>query len=487
MKVSVVIVNYNGEKYIKQCVDSVLKSAGAKFEVVIVENGSTDGSLKLLKKEYGKSKLVRIVESGENLFFSGGSNLGARKADGDWLVFLNSDTVVEPDWLVELVKQAKKDKKQLLQPKILSAKAKNLIDNAGGRYVWPGFGVGVGRRQIDEGQFDGKRQVDFANGTCLMIKRKFFFEIGGFDEWYRFFYEDVDLNLRAKKMGGKAMAVGESVIHHLGGVSFKQNVADDQVIYYVRRNRLMTVVKNFKGVNRWLRLGGLLVMSMFLPRRWLSLKAAMAVGQRLIKTGFEKLRLAELRQVAGKMSFSWLDLGCGDGELVRLAQEQGIEAVGFDEKQGQSIEKLRLKQRFKVVSLYHVLEHVEDPSLVLRRAKQWLKPDGLLVVEVPLVGNLSERWLGKEYLAYQDKTHRHFFTKEELWDLLDQTGWRVKQQGLTWHQLPLTVVTASFRSGLLKGTIGLLLWLPLKLLSVLRLNEEMIRIYAVRAGKKRAG
>lgn len=479
--VSVIVVNYNGKRYLGECLDSVLKSDYSQLEIVVVENGSTDGSWQYLKRRYGKNQGVRLVRSEKNLFFAGGSNLGAREAKGDWLVFLNSDTVVKPGWLTELVKQAKKNKKQLLQPKILSAKVKNLIDNAGGKYVWPGFGIGVGRRQKDEGQFDGVRPVDFANGTCLMIKRDFFFKLGGFDEWYRFFYEDVDLNLRAKKMGGVAVTAGRSVIYHLGGVSFKQNVAADKVVYYVRRNRLMTVIKNFQGIDRLLRVGGLWLISIFLPRRRVSLRAMMAVGQRLIKTRFEKLRLGELRRVVGKRSFSWLDLGCGDGELVRLAQEQGIEAVGIDRKMGQLIEGFKPgKVKYDVISMYHVLEHVEDPDLVLRRVKRWLKPGGLLVVEVPLVGNLTEKWLGKEYLAYQDKTHRHFFTKEELWQLLDKTGWRVKQQGLTWHQLPLTVIGSSFRLGLLKGVIGLGLWLPLKLLSILGLNEEMIRIYAVR-------
>ncbi len=244
MKVSVVIVNFNCKDYLADCLDSVLKTNYKDFEVIVVDNASTDGSAKDLDKR------VRLIKSRTNLFFTGGCNLGARKAKGEWLVFLNPDTVVEPSWLKELVKEAK-DKKLTLQPKI-KIYGTDKIDCVIGKYLWPGFGVAVGRGKPDK--YQGIIKGDYANGTCLMINKNWFFELGGFDERFRFFYEDVDLQLRARKLGGRAIGVMSSAIEHKGSLSFKQNSTPEKVKYYYRRNRKLTVKKNFKGVDRQIRM-----------------------------------------------------------------------------------------------------------------------------------------------------------------------------------------------------------------------------------------
>jgi GT2 family glycosyltransferase len=122
--------------------------------------------------------------------------------------------------------------------------------------------------------------VDYANGTCLMVDREFFWELGGFDDWFRYFYEDVDFNLRAKKAGAQAWYGYRAVIYHKGSLSFKQNVAAETVVFYMRRNRLVTVMKNFRGLGGGVRLAGLVIMSVFMPRPWISVKAMVAAGKR---------------------------------------------------------------------------------------------------------------------------------------------------------------------------------------------------------------
>ncbi len=222
-KVSVVVVNYNGKKYIEECVESILKTKYPSFEIILVENGSTDGSFEFLRRKYGRNKKIKLVESKENLFFAGGSNLGARKASGGKIVFINSDTRIFGNWLKELVKVAGNNKKRLVQPKIL-VWGKEIIDNVGGNYYWPGFGTGRGSLKKDDG-FLKNTKVDFANGTCFLIDKDWFFELGGFDEGFRYFYEDVDLNLRSNRRGGESFLAHKSKIEHMGGVSFKQNVS----------------------------------------------------------------------------------------------------------------------------------------------------------------------------------------------------------------------------------------------------------------------
>ncbi|MCX6816280.1 MAG: glycosyltransferase family 2 protein [Candidatus Beckwithbacteria bacterium] len=251
MKISVIVVNFNGKNYIADCLDSVLKTDFNDFEIVVVENGSNDGSWQLLNKKYKKIRLVKLIKSSENLFFTGGGNLGAKKAKGEWLVFLNADTVADKNWLKEMVKLVKH--KRLIQPKIKIYQT-NKIDCVWGDYLWPGWGRAHGRGETDKGQYEVNRQADYANGTCLMIEKKFFLELGGFDENFKFFYEDVDLNLRARKQGGQAWYGAKAMIWHKGSLSFKQNVASETVQYYYHRNRKLTVMKNFKGIDRRIRL-----------------------------------------------------------------------------------------------------------------------------------------------------------------------------------------------------------------------------------------
>ncbi|MBU0979032.1 glycosyltransferase family 2 protein [Patescibacteria group bacterium] len=270
MKVSIIIVNFNGQKYIADCVDSVLRSNFKEFEVVVVENGSSDKSWQLLNKQYNNNHQVKLIKSKANLFFTGGSNLGAKNAIGSWLVFLNADTCVEADWLKELWSVAKKNTKLLLQPKILM-QSTDQIDCVIGKYIWPGYGQAVGRGHKDH--YQGLVWGDYANGTCLMINRQWFFKLGGFDERFKHFYEDVDLQLRAKRQGSQAVGVMNAKIWHKGSLSFKQNVASEVIGYYYQRNRFLTVIKNFSGIDRCLRLTVLGLSSLLRPKSILSVRA----------------------------------------------------------------------------------------------------------------------------------------------------------------------------------------------------------------------
>jgi len=301
--VSVIVVNYNGKSYLAECLDSVLDSDYLRFEVVVVDNGSTDGSWQWLKKRYGRNRRAKLIESKQNLFFTGGSNLGARKARGEKLIFLNSDTRVDKNWIKELVLVAGKNKKWLVQPKIL-VYGKQVIDNVGGDYYWPGIGKGRGSGQRDKGQYDQDCQVNFANGTVFLIDRKFFWQLGGFDDEFKLFYEDVDLNLQAIKAGGKAWYAHKSKVEHKGGVSLKENIVSDLVLFYSRRNRLITVYKNFRGLDRVVRLVSLVVMSLVVRRRKMSFKAMSGLGDWLLGKWFGQGRLIELaRMLMVKLQF----------------------------------------------------------------------------------------------------------------------------------------------------------------------------------------
>lgn len=494
MKVSVIIANYNGRSFVSQCIDSVLKSGYPNFEVVVVDNASTDGSHKYLVKKYNKNKKVKIIRSDKQLYFTGGSNLGAKKAQGEKLILLNSDTVIDKNCIKELVAFTKDQPKYLAQPKILFYNQKNTIDNVGGKYNFFGFGSAIGRDTKDQGQHNKNSRVDYANGTCFMIDKKFFEKLGGFDEWFKYFYGDVDLNLRAQKAGGESWYCHRSAVYHKGSLTFKKNVTEEKLIFYIRRNRLRTIIKNFTGWGRFLRLlllftiyGLLLTQDLFSFKRkrmFLTLNSIWAVANLEIKYLIERLRLWELKKFVKQKKFSLLDIGCGQGVLVDLANLQGIKAIGVDADFHfnpkiihSSFKKLKIKQKFDVITMIHFLEHAQNPKKVLAKTKRLLEKSGTLVVEVPLVSNLTEKLLGKDYFAYHDKTHLHFFSKEEIINFLNKAGFRIKRKGFTLFEFPLTVLTSSFKRGFLGVLLGTILFLPLKFLSTLGLNDEIIRFY----------
>jgi len=208
----------------------------------------------------------------------------------------------------------------------------------------------------------------------------------------------------------------------------------------------------------------------------------------MLKHLIDFFRFWELKRVVRKRGFTLLDLGCGEGNFVRLARKMGIKAVGVDQNLSpnfrtrevfikSTIEKLHLNKKFDVIILFHVLEHLVNPKKGLLKAKSFLKKDGVLVIEVPLVDNPTARFLGKDYFAYKDKTHRHFFSKKEIINLVNESGLKIKRKGLTFLEFPLTVLTTSFKKNFLKGLGGLIFFLPLKILSLLGINDQIIRLY----------
>ena len=415
MLISIIVINYDTPKTTQKCVNSILKSKYSNFEIILLDNASTGNNYSYFKKLYSKNKKIKLIQSKTQLYFTGGCNLSAQHAQGQKLIFLNNDTLVDPHWLKPLIGLSQKHSRSLIQPKILRLPHKHLIDNAGGMYHFPGLGFSRGHNKTNSNQYHQVIPIDYASGTCFLIDKKFFYQLGGFDPWYRYFYEDIDLSLRAKKAKGQCWYCPQSTIYHQGGASFKSDIP----LFHLRKNRLYTIIKNFTGLNRLFR---------FLILSFLTLttsKAIFATLNQTIKSIIIKQRLNELKSFLKKPSFSLLDLGCGDGHLVQLANQQNIKALGVDQNSppqpqliSSSIEKLKLNQKFDAITLYHVLEHLQNPRQTLFKLQPWLKTHEILVIEIPLAGQL----------ARQDPTHRHFFTKKQIRTLLCQTNWNIEKQ-----------------------------------------------------------
>jgi len=258
--ITVIILNYNGRDLTTECVASVLHSTYPKYDIVIVDNCSTDDSCNFLKNKYCDYKKITVCKTSENRHFTGGFNFGAYKAKGEKIVLLSNDIVVEPNWLDELMIIARKDKKFLVQPKILQYFNRRRIDNAGGAYSIFGIGKAIGRDEIDNGQYNKQMKLDYASAACFMIDRMFFLQLNGYDESFISHCEDLDLCLRAKKFGAVCFLAWKSRIYHKISSTYKRFTASDKVIYVIRKNRVTTILKNYTGLEKAFRIISILTL-----------------------------------------------------------------------------------------------------------------------------------------------------------------------------------------------------------------------------------
>jgi GT2 family glycosyltransferase len=262
-RVTAVVLNYNGEKIISACVDSLLKSSYKNLDVVIFDNGSTDKSLTLLKKKYGKNNRVTLRHTAQNLHFCGGFNEASKYARGEKILLVSNDVVVDTRCVEELV-NCSRSSKYIVTPKILSGKKRARILAAGNTYTFFGFGFGVGRNKRDLGQYDHDGITDFANATVFLIDRKFFVQLKGYDSWYQSHYEDVDLCNRARKNKGVIWYCHKAVVYHKESYTLKRTERIEETLINIRKNRLMAILKNYNGVALALRVTGLLSVYLFL-------------------------------------------------------------------------------------------------------------------------------------------------------------------------------------------------------------------------------
>lgn len=220
--VSIIILNFNGANYLDRCLFSVFATQYPNFEVIFVDNASTDSSLRIVEKAFGNDRRLRIFRSDKNLGFSGGNNFGFCHAKGDYIVFLNNDTIADPLWLAALVSTMQNDETiGLAGSTILSIDGKKLR-GAGG--LWSDYllflcPIGAGRS--GDFEFIPIFEVSFATGCSMIIKKDFLLEIGLFDAKIPYHYDDTLLSLKTWLAGKRVVSVSNSRIRHIGGATTK--------------------------------------------------------------------------------------------------------------------------------------------------------------------------------------------------------------------------------------------------------------------------
>jgi len=218
MKVAVIVVNWNGRDDTLECLSSVGKVAGTGLSVIVVDNGSTDGSAQAIRERF---PAVTLIETGRNLRFAGGNNTGIRLAleqGADAVILLNNDTVVQPDLADVLTTRLRSDPGiGMVSPKICYYQRPQIIWFAGARIrFWRGTMEHIGIRETDRGQFNVTRESDYATGCCVMVSRTVLEAVGLLDESYFMYAEDTDWSIRARRSGYRVVyEPGTTVLHKI--------------------------------------------------------------------------------------------------------------------------------------------------------------------------------------------------------------------------------------------------------------------------------
>ena len=235
-----IILNWNGAQDTLACLESLTDVSYPHFAILIVDNGSTDDSVKVIQTAFPD---IELVETGENLGFAGGNNVGLRHAlamNADYALLLNNDTVVDPDFIEQLVTVAQEnDRIGVVGPTIYYHSRPNTIWSAGGAIDWRrGWTWMVGLDEQDKGQFGSTpRPVDFVTGCALMISRRALESAGLLDERFFMYYEETEWCVRVARAGFEIRHVPTARIWHK--IAPQAQAVSPFVHYYMTRNRLL--------------------------------------------------------------------------------------------------------------------------------------------------------------------------------------------------------------------------------------------------------
>ena len=237
--VSVIVLNYNAGELLLNCIESIKKSAYKNLEIIVVDNISTDKSQKVCKEKHPD---IKLIQNDENFGYCEGNNIGIREAKGDYIIILNPDTIVESNWIEELISAYNKFGEGLYQPKHLSLNEKTVYMSAGNMLNIFGFGYAREKGNKDENQFNKIEEISYASGTCLFTSSAVLKKVGLFDPFIFLYHDDLDLGWRASQLGIKSYYVPTSLIYHAESYSLKWNA---EKFYWLERNRKYCILTHY--------------------------------------------------------------------------------------------------------------------------------------------------------------------------------------------------------------------------------------------------
>ena len=238
--VSIIILNYNAGKLIEECVDSIYQSNYKNFEIILVDNNSKDESHVKCKEKF---PLINLIANKENLGYCEGNNVGIRVANGKFVIILNPDTIVEPNWINELLRGYERFGDGIYQPKFLTIDNESILQSTGNMIQLFGFGYSRNKGDKDENQSNNIENINYASGTCLFTTKEIFTQLGFFDSFLFAYHDDLDLCWRASMQGIQSYYIPTSIVFHPSeGFSFKWS---NFKFFLLERNRLYCLFTHY--------------------------------------------------------------------------------------------------------------------------------------------------------------------------------------------------------------------------------------------------
>jgi hypothetical protein len=236
--VSIIVVNWNRERLLKDCLCSLSRQSYSNYEIIVVDNGSSDNSVSFIKENFST---VKVIELAENKGFTGGNAAGLNVASGDFIALINNDARAERDWLERLVTPMLAETDVGICASKIVIDDAEVIDSAGNGLVTAGVGfnrgLGMGR-----GHFASSELVFGACGAAALYRRRMLDEVGFFDDRFFLYDEDTDLSFRAQLAGWKCVYVPDAIVYHKGNATAGR--LSDTHVYYHTRNLEFVWIKN---------------------------------------------------------------------------------------------------------------------------------------------------------------------------------------------------------------------------------------------------
>ncbi len=237
-----IVLNYNGRGFVAECVASLLEQDLEDLDVLVVDNGSTDGSAEELEAAFGAR--IRLLRTARNLGWGAGNNVGIRASESRYVILVNNDAVAAPGFARQLVAAAEaRPGVGMVAAKVLDHARRDVIDTVGHLLHRDGLNRGRGRLETDRGQYDGERTALFPSGAAGLYRRAMLDAIGLFEESYFLYGDDAELGLRARLAGWECALAPEAVAFHRYSQSVGAHSA--RKAFFVERNRVWLALELF--------------------------------------------------------------------------------------------------------------------------------------------------------------------------------------------------------------------------------------------------
>ena len=237
--VSVIILNYNAGKLLLDCVESIKKSDYNNLEIIVVDNISSDNSQTICKEKFPD---IKLIQNEKNFGYCEGNNIGITSAKGEFLIILNPDTIVDKNWIKELILGYEKIGEGLFQPKIMSLHEEGIIQSTGNMIQIFGFGFARDKGEKISDKDEEIERIGYASGTCLFTTKNVIKKVGLLDEFLFLYHDDLDLGWRAAQIGISSYYVPNSKIFHVESYSLKWSA---KKFYWLERNRKYCLLTHY--------------------------------------------------------------------------------------------------------------------------------------------------------------------------------------------------------------------------------------------------